>query len=549
MNLNQVKKLIFLSLFLILRPLQGNHSKIQKSLFVLLKQTHIAQNYWGTIEYQKYRRFLKIVPWQWGDVWNNTNIKKKQKLLAQLKQELASTLGATISSPEDHSQQNTSLNNKIQKARDVLKVCAPPPHYQLHWARYTAIIALLASGLWLIHQKQNSDILYIINGPDVKNILKGSLKTRNYHYTKDESFQYLRIKKNNTDLFEPLLEHEGISFVKFDPTVKDLSLYGYDESGKNLLHNFYHEHVKKPAKNIVSIISKDNENDPTLVQDIEAAEKILFDDLDDLIRHAYKNKETRSIVEEYTQGKPLEEVPPISKLKFLDRMMAFTNKKTLSTAMETVEKFKVQPSDHDFSSIQKVPVIGKEGHSLAMKSDSIMNTVTYGLKLLQHNIDKNSDFYQLSFETYSLYLNQLRLEKSVLMNKIHELSEKLHLNFELMATIPAMLLTYATYRVCSSVFSNFTRTHILKPLKKDLIQFQLLLNKERHVVDVHKTSLIYKGMCFYWIKQLKEYSRNISSTARYSYNQYIDQLSNVSITPAQKLTIIECMFREYEFLR
>jgi hypothetical protein len=547
MKLNLGKKKLLLGLFLSICSIQAHSDKLQSSLVDLLKQTRQAQHYWNTLQYQEYRRFFKVVPWKWNQVWGNDKITYKQKSLQEVEQELAHSLGSTLDPTFPLSK--TRISKAVARTRNVLRHCCPPAHYQQHWVGYTLTAATILGACWWINKHQNGDLLYVIQGPNIKHTLKGSLKDRHYHYTKDKKYQYLRIKKSDTQTFEPLLQHEeGVTFTKHRPELKDLPLYGYDESGNHLLRNFYEDHMVKPVKNIVSIISKDNENDTTFVQDIGAGTKVLLDDLDELIIAAQEDPIAQKLVEKHIKGKPLDEVPRTSKFNFLDEMIAVTHKEIPTKAMDTIKKFRVRAADHKFDKVGATYYYGEEIRPLAIKVDELLNTFKYALELLQDGIQENSGLYTLSFKAHSLYVNQLRLEKSVLMNKIHELSEEFDLNFKLMATIPAMLFTYASYKIFSNVISRFTSVHTLTPLKKDLIQFQLMLNKERHTKVAHKTSLFHKGMCFYWIEQLKMYDRNIPSNVRASYAAYLENLNNLHTTPEQKLTIIECMFREYDFL-
>ncbi len=129
-----------------------------------------------------------------------------------------------------------------------------------------------------------------------------------------------------------------------------------------------------------------------------------------------------------------------------------------------------------------------------------------------------------------------------------QVTRKTQLPLVMLGAIPAAFICYATYKGGVSIWHAFTDMHFIEPLRKDLIQLQLHLNRHRHVAP-ERLNHFYKGMSYYWITQLEKYARRLPVEYRTSYKEYLEELRSCDYSPEQKMMIIEYMFKDYGFLK
>ncbi len=118
----------------------------------------------------------------------------------------------------------------------------------------------------------------------------------------------------------------------------------------------------------------------------------------------------------------------------------------------------------------------------------------------------------------------------------------------LIGAIPAGLVFYGAYKALSNTYRSLTAMQSAEPLKYDLLQFQLHLNKYRYIKNSDLPAFYY-GMECYWIAQLESYYPSLSDCYKISYAEFISELKRYDLTPEQKIIIIECMFKQYAFLQ
>ncbi len=171
--------------------------------------------------------------------------------------------------------------------------------------------------------------------------------------------------------------------------------------------------------------------------------------------------------------------------------------------------------------------------------------VTYGQDMFKNN----SSLFSLCVEILTARFTQRDLQFAAVMHELGKTTQRLKLNMEISATIPLMIAGFATHKGCTYLYEHTLVKPFLKTFKRDLVYLQLLCNKERYIKDASNLSTRYKGLLNYWITRLKRHTKKVPSALRNPYKEYLETLESKDILPEQKITVIECMFREYDFLR
>jgi|GEM_PF-2926111 len=209
---------------------------------------------------------------------------------------------------------------------------------------------------------------------------------------------------------------------------------------------------------------------------------------------------------------------------------------------------------------QQANLILKKGDKFLDKADPLADqvgellnetraAVTQGKELLasMHNVtQKNSDFATLIVRILIVNGLELKLKGAALGHIIHSYSERMRLNVELSATIPLMLASYLTYVGAKNLYRHLSTRTVIKPLKTDLVQFQLLLNKERYTKDMTMISSRHKGECIYWMGRLERYYDALPSQYRAAYHRFLTELGDKALLPEQRMTIISCLLSQLE---
>lgn len=112
---------------------------------------------------------------------------------------------------------------------------------------------------------------------------------------------------------------------------------------------------------------------------------------------------------------------------------------------------------------------------------------------------------------------------------------------QIVASICAVPLVYAGYKV----FSAHAKTSFT-PLKKLLIKLQLQFNQNRYT---NTLSPVAQGMNIYWLSEIKNAENLVPAPERTLYGDYIKQLESNHLNFEQKITLIENMLRNLQFLQ
>lgn len=536
MNLqNSSKKVLCAVLFALSTTVLTKEMALQKSLVQLIDRTRSADRYWAELEHNRTKNFMHAAPWLWFSTDSKKSIRLKRKELQETEQELAELLGALLDSKTIPTKE--VAHRIVFKAKKTLHLYGVPSHATRNWITYSLVAGTIIGGYIAFQRWMNSDVLFVFESqqPAIKNLIDGSLDTKKYHYTRDEERQYLRIAKEDEATFVSLFKTKNLSFTARTPNTKDSALFFYDQDGNNVVRTFYEENGVKPIQNIKKILFKEQPNEQMFVHDTDTETEEFIKALDLLIMQARDEKRFAEIIKTHVKDTPYQDVSLQTKRNILSQMIIRAHQEIPENVRKAFQKF--------FET--------KVNSSLWYKKeiDTILAHIMNSIAIGKEQFEENSTFFSLAFQAHALHFTQRDLQFSLFMNKAHNISDKVDLNIELMATIPMMLFTYGTYKLAGFISTKLVGAYVLTPLKQDLIHFQLMLNKERAVAESFAVSIAHKGMCYYWTERCKKYIKMVPIAERSSFAGYIDQLEKPEHTPQQKLTIIECMFREYNFLR
>lgn len=160
------------------------------------------------------------------------------------------------------------------------------------------------------------------------------------------------------------------------------------------------------------------------------------------------------------------------------------------------------------------------------------------------------DLFSFIYKIALLRIQQRDLQAAAAMHKMSVIVEQAKLNLELSATIPLLIATFIGYKTCTGIYNLVTNKHFVKKMKKDIILFQLLLNKNRYKsLEFLNSDVEYCGLSFYRITKLQKYMSSIPTEQQTSYKQYLTELEQDTLNPEQKLIILDCLFKEFSFLQ
>ena len=538
--MTKIKKItIFLSLFISINIIAQTEYNQNSELISVLDRVITTEKYWNEIQYQPKKWFFHTLPWNWFSSHKN-ELKKKCSELKKTRKDLARTLGKNQS--KNHSIDDAYSAQMIQQAQKKLNEHKTPHHFKRNWMKYfTASIGVVTLYV-MIQKKLNNEILFIIKGPSLRDPLKGTLKTNEYHYTRNSTHQFLRITKKDEEQVRSLLQEkqDTLEIRERRPTEDDSSLYFYDEYGVNIFRTFYEDHILSPIQGVKSILFNEIPNEAILTTDIEYQTKKFIQNLDQLIIKAQNIessnesiREIQSIIHSNIGNNPIEKA-------------SLSSKKNILTAIIQISQKKIPTIVSKITSIKRISTDRWYDISYKKDMDGALSIFSQSMDAFENISEENKDFFSLTTEAFFLHFIQRDLQLSAIINKAHNVSEKVNLNIHLMAVMPTLIATYGTYHGIKSFLKRINRSTIIKPLKSNLLHFQLMLNKHRNMPMKEEELLEYKGMSYFWIEKLKKYTWKIQEKKRGIYTEYIRRLGTAGMTPTQKIMIIECMFRELE---
>ncbi len=142
------------------------------------------------------------------------------------------------------------------------------------------------------------------------------------------------------------------------------------------------------------------------------------------------------------------------------------------------------------------------------------------------------------------HAQQRNFQLGEITNQVHTIATQAK---GILSLAPLALASYALYKGATSLYTYLTdNTPQITSLKKDLISLELELNKQRTASSITTRQ---RGLCVYLTTRLHNAALAIPKEHQASYALYIHELNNQTLNVDQKITIIECMFKEFSFLR
>lgn len=230
-------------------------------------------------------------------------------------------------------------------------------------------------------------------------------------------------------------------------------------------------------------------------------------------------------------------------IKHTNHALDSTNK-ILDTVNETAPQVQaLVEKTNDFIDTAVPPLT-----ELLQNSNTIAGTVSSMFEYLRNMSKEHPDLGALFVEIIIVRALQLNLQAAAGVHEAGQMTERLKLNMEISATIPLMLAGFVLYKTTGSLYTWATVTPLINSLKRDLIALQLLCNKERYARNSATLASRYKGLVLYWTTRLHRYKESLPLKEQASYRSYLELLESKELSPEQKITTIECMFRSYSDL-
>ncbi len=161
-------------------------------------------------------------------------------------------------------------------------------------------------------------------------------------------------------------------------------------------------------------------------------------------------------------------------------------------------------------------------------------------------LSPNGSLISLSIIEIRLMINQLLSVGDEKGDKLLEILHQNHVNYQLLLTFPAVLLSYLVYTGTSKAWHAFTTSEKLNPLREGLLMIENTLNK----YDTKDRALPFdaQGIILYWVHKLRAYVYFLPKHHQEQFNEDLTQIGSPDFELHQKLATIDRMYRSYEFL-
>ena len=517
-------------------------------LVLLLDEIHKAQNYWTQVASASRAYFWKAPLAGLKNIFNQddwkSTIAQHQTVLAKHEKEIIIFLAEyTLAHKKSDF---LDFNKRILTHKKSLKLHGIPSHFTRNWATYAGLAATCtALGMYLSYF-HNSYTLFILDPacPSLLSALQNNAPFLGHDYVDYKGQQYLQVTKNQEELARQFLEHRSIQFSVQSP---DIRLCFYNEKGITRLWEFINKHGLQPTKEIVKILKNEAPlKMPINATDPQAEQQMFERRLDILLDKAARDRVTAHIVHEYRGERSLES-------------LSFPEKNTLFTKlfMYTLGEYlpeQITPVLHELNVIMEqtsaqAPFPDVWGFKTVNEASVDAALIRAIKAIIQSGLNQNSGIVGLIFQIASSRVQQRELQIGASIHHINMFTEQVRLNIELSAMIPLALTSYCCYSLFRFLYETVAHKSF-KIIKKDLVSFELLLNKNRYnKLNTTDSDLEYAGLSFYWLARLVRHTASIPHEQQSLYKNYLEQLQSLSLSAEQKLRIIDCMFKELTFLR
>ena len=507
--------------------------KLVKNLTTLIKKAKKADSYWAHVQHAPWRNAVtNLITLGVRKPWKDTIVTKRTKLQDVIVD--AATILGELQVTNFSESAIAHAQGLLKKEKKIFAAYKIPHHFERQWPKYLMVGASAASLYYIFTQKITVD--------DIKN--KAYQLTEKLHEPVDDLKKLPgKIKSLQAQMASSEIMYNEDAQVVVQEVMGDPELLAVVRS-----KNIALEVLSSPQSNVI--------DRQTVIDEIRNASiNYRFSKLVSLPSAAQNDqqsdysKEANSIRDRLKQtdkeikkiNKALEAVkreiknPNLAIKTLLDALEALVGKEDLDGLMVDSKT-----TVHNFAEI--TTVLNGLLQNNQSSTDQALNNVGPLIVLVRHLIEglKSSSLKIIG----RCALLKAQYYEILFLEGVY----KSQLPIILVGAIPAALLCYGTYKGITKTYHAFTDMHSIEPLKQDLIQFELHLNRHRHTKQ-EQLSYFYHGMSRYWITQLQRYHIFMSSRDYALYEQSIDELGQVDLSPEQKMMIIESMFKQYEFLK
>ncbi len=535
--MNHLYKLILASSLLIIslsataqEDLVTPQTEIIHELCSLMDQAAQAEQYWQEVNHSKLKKYISSPPTVWFDEkWHH-----QTPLKADIAKALFDKLAFFLGSLELHHPASCTLSPETDKAWHALKAesysllntCAIPSVWHRHWIKYTAASSIIIAGYLLTKHKLSGKTLFQIEGDSLKDVISHipdgpNNYLCNYRYAQKDGINYIEVVNHDAPAIRNFLG--GRLYQERTTQLTDLTTRLYNEDGRTHFAHWINEHCVKPCQNMYEILFKDKQHEPdqaVLGSNTKKAVEDVNNDYTLWISDAQKSScpKIKECIEKSLNGRIITSLSVEEKESIITDFYFYLVNNSNKVLNEIIAYIGQQQS----STFTRTALLSTPPPAAQSSESSDLIARIFGLSIIKTFIQKNA-----------------------LANLIRELVAKQQLTFGMMATIPATVAGYAFYKSTIALTNRITKRTFIEPLKHDLLSLQITLNGHRYqdTLDTHTI-----GICRYLTARLQGYIKKLSAKERPRYIMYNEQLANDMLTPEQRIQIIECMFKEFNFL-
>lgn len=494
-----------------------------------------CERYWQEINHSLFKKYTSSFPTRWFNKKWHTETPLKADLAHALFDKLAHFLGVIEGQTRTVIEQDW---NALKRECDAILVsCAIPSAVERHWLKY-ALGTLTIGALYLkTKHSLGKQTLFELSpdSPSLKDSISRIPNSVNgpdrfvseYRLSQQAGQQFIEVSKEYADDVKAFLNQQHINFTERTPFLSDLSTHIYNPDGKTHIEQWMQEHCVKPCKNLYEILFKDKQQGSALE---------LLGSADTTNAHVKEQLNTFLSKE-------------------IQRALDCPDPGIRDCMIQALKSRKIE--DLDLGAKQEIRLqflfyLCSNGHQklkeyarfIAHKTATEVAPTVGGFLLGKAPVDNSS--YDLIFETLAGVGLEKLIQGNAILNAFRDVAEAQRLTLAMMSAVPVAVIGYLTYKGTKSLTHRIAKRSFIKPLKQDLLSLQITLNSHRYeeALGTHT-----RGLCRYWTTRLGSYLKKLSSSERPRYVMYLEQLEKSSLTADQKIQTIECMFKEFSFLR
>lgn len=553
-----------------MQELQTKNEIIQE-ICELMDHAAQIEHYWQEINHSTLKKFTSSFPTRWLNFQWTVETPLKADVTRALFDKLAMFLGSIESSTTfDIQDVDDDWQTLRTESYALLDTCAIPSSLERHWLTYTIGSIALAAAYYHLKNKLAGQALFEIeNEPSLKNHVARIPTPQGPHTFLDtyrlstiNNTQYIEVAKKDASAVRNFLqERQYTHVVERTPTLHDLKKNMYNEEGNTHINVWFQEHCIKPCEDLYTVLFSDRHRPTILASDVKHFEQKWEIALDNLIKNAATCPETQACVTQISGTTPLDQLSFNQKRKIHTELLFYFNENFHSDIMrflnEAYNQAQVEPELHgtlnkfftktlNTLSTKTLSYTVDPDLKIYVTASKWIPTIGALLEKLRQEQTAPNSLLGLSLSTVIVEASGKDLQINNLFNIIGNLVDAQRLTFATMATMPIALAGYAVYKGTQAITQRITKRTFIEPLKQDLLSLQITLNSHRYqnTLDEHTN-----GLCKYFTTRLNKYLKKLSANERPRYALYIEQLANSALTPEQRMQTIECMFKEFNFLK